>query len=91
VGDLKQVTVNYQSIHGLIQTDWKKSIDFELNLQIPVNTRATVEIPATLKNLVFESGKSLGKIAHLKILERTSEKLIVSIGSGAYHFKVKQP
>lgn len=91
VGDLKQVTVNYQSIHGLIQTDWKKSIDFELNLQIPVNTRATVEIPATLKDLVFESGKSLDKIAHLKILERTSEKLIVSIGSGAYHFKVKQP
>jgi alpha-L-rhamnosidase len=91
VGDLKQVTVNYQSIHGLIQTDWKKSIDFELNLQIPVNTRATVEIPAKLKDLVFESGKSLDKIAHLKILERTSEKLIVSIGSGTYHFKVKQP
>jgi len=91
VGDLKQATVNYQSIQGLIQTDWKKTTGFELNLQIPANTRAIVEIPANLKDLVLESDKSLTQLPDLKIIERTAEKIVVSIGSGAYHFKVKQP
>lgn len=91
VGDIKQATVNYQSIQGLIQTDWKKTNGFELNLQIPANTIAIVEIPANLRDLVLESDKSLTKIPDLKIIERTAEKIVVSIGSGAYHFKVKQP
>ena len=91
MGDLKQASVNYESIQGLIQTDWKKTSGFELNLQIPANTRATVEILAKLNDLVLESEKTISKLSEFRIIERTTEKLVLSIGSGAYHFKVKQP
>jgi hypothetical protein len=91
VGDLKQASVNYESIQGLIQTDWKKTSGFELNLQIPANTRATVEIPAKLNDIILESEKTISKLSEFRIIERTTEKLVLSIGSGAYHFKVKQP
>ena len=89
VGDLKQVTVSYQSIQGLIKSAWKKGQNFELDLQIPANTNALVEIPAKKTDLLFESGKLIANGMEIKMMERQLDKIVLSIGSGNYHFIVK--
>ena len=91
VGDLKQVTAHYQSVHGMIKSAWKKGQDFDLDLQIPANTSALVEIPAKQTDQVLESGKLVSNGSEIKILERKLDKIVLSIGSGNYHFIVKKP
>ena len=47
VGDVTSAKANYHSAYGEIVSDWKKNGDtFELNVEIPVNTTATIYFPA---------------------------------------------
>lgn len=91
VGDLKQVSVSYESMHGLIKTAWKKDRSFELDIVIPANTSAQVEIPAAMQDKVFESGKLIEQDKNIQLLSRKNNQLLLAIGSGNYHFKVQQP
>ena len=91
VGNIKQVAVSYGSMQGLIKSTWKNEKGFELDLEIPANSTAQVEIPANLQDKVFESAKLIGQDASIKIVERKDHLLVLSIGSGSYHFKVQKP
>lgn len=81
-GDVTSAKGSYYSVYGEIVSDWKKHGDeIELNVEIPVNTTATIYLPAEKKSVVKENGKII----------RTSYaegKAIVKIGSGRYNFKV---
>ena len=47
VGDVTAAKATYHSPYGEIVSDWKKNGDtFELNVEIPANTTATIYIPA---------------------------------------------
>jgi hypothetical protein len=91
VGDIKQVSVSYGSMHGLIKSTWKNEKVFELDVEIPANSTAQVEIPAGMQDKVFESGKLIGQDANIKIVARKVDQLVVAVGSGSYHFKVQKP
>ena len=91
VGDIKQVSVSYGSMQGLIKTNWKNEKGFELDVEIPANSSAQVVIPATIQDNVFESGKLIGRDLSIKIIARKADQLVVAIGSGSYHFKVQKP
>ncbi len=91
VGDIKQVSVSYGSMQGLIKTAWKNEKGFELDVEIPANSSAQVEIPAGMQDKVFESGKLIGQDTNIKIVSRKADLLVVAIGSGFYHFKVQKP
>ncbi|MFC4211014.1 family 78 glycoside hydrolase catalytic domain [Pedobacter lithocola] len=85
VGDLTSAQTEYNSAYGKISTNWNKTANnFEMEVNIPVNTTAVVYLPvssnqkvsevhnSTFKSLGFENGRS--KIA---------------VGSGYYKFNVK--
>ncbi len=78
---------SYDSIHGPIQTRWKKEGKrLSLDVSIPANTTATVIIPAASGARVTESGKDLAKARGVKVLRQEADSLVVSIESGSYRF-----
>lgn len=83
VGDVTFAKANYQSPYGKISSDWKKDCGkFELKVEIPVNTTATIYLPATIKSKISINGKTVKKS------DFQEDKAILNIGSGQYLFEV---
>ncbi|MEA5460407.1 family 78 glycoside hydrolase catalytic domain [Arcicella sp. LKC2W] len=83
VGDVTFAKANYQSPYGKIMSDWtKKGEHFTLKIEIPVNTTATIYLPATAKSKISVNGKIV------KNLDFQEDKAILNIGSGQYLFEV---
>lgn len=58
VGDLSHVEATHECLYGTISVSWKKTGNkFELSVQVPVNTTATVVLPFTADRVVL-NGKS---------------------------------
>jgi len=91
VGDVTAAKATYHSPYGEIVSDWsvrtpseKKNGDtFELDVEIPVNTTATIYIPVTSNQPVTMNGV-------LITAKYIDGKAVIKIGSGKYHFKTKQ-
>ena len=91
VGDLTWVKGSYQSVSGLITTEWKlgKGV-FTLDVLIPANTTASIYIPAKTERNVTESGKQINKTNGVKFIKMKKEYAIYEIGSGSYHFESEE-
>jgi alpha-L-rhamnosidase len=86
---LKFVKASYDSPYGLIVSDWKRQDScFNWKIRIPANTRALVYIPAKPGQTVKESGQRLRESKNCRISGRKGDRIIVEIGSGAWHFTV---
>ncbi|MBK6936898.1 MAG: exo-alpha-sialidase [Chitinophagaceae bacterium] len=81
------VNASYKSLHGIIKSEWKNGIDkFEWSITIPVNTTATVHIPAGSAEEITESGKSIAGNANVKFIKMEKGAAVFEIVSGAYSF-----
>jgi alpha-L-rhamnosidase len=86
-GSLTWAKGAYHSIMGEISVSWRKDdMGFTLDLEIPVNTTATVILPPG--KIVQESGSPVGKIKNIKEIGvvRSASRLLVP--SGHYSFLV---
>ncbi len=90
-GDLTYAKTSYESINGLIATDWKRENDaLSLNVTIPPNTAATILVPATEKSVVTQHTQSIGATYGLQGRFDPDEKAVVyQVGSGNYSFGVR--
>jgi hypothetical protein len=61
------------------------SSGFQLDVEIPANTKATVHLPGTTKR-VTESGQPLSNSFGVSILRKGEFELVVEVGSGKYAF-----
>jgi len=85
VGDISFAKGSFHSPYGWIKTDWKKGDHtFLLHVQIPVNTMATVYLPATAKSTIYINGQKSNTV---KIKEGMA---VIETGSGTYNFEVKK-
>ncbi|ALJ01746.1 family 78 glycoside hydrolase catalytic domain [Rufibacter tibetensis] len=90
VGDLTFSKVTYDSPYGVISTDWKRNADtLELSVEIPANTTATVHLPMTATDQIFESGKLVAGNKDLQQLPSENGRAFLKVGSGTYHFVVQ--
>jgi len=90
VGDLKWVKGSYQSVSGLISTEWKYENEvFTLNISIPANTMAAVYIPAKKESDITESGKNPITANNVKFIKLENDNALYEIGSGEYCFVSK--
>lgn len=81
------VKASYKSMHGMISSHWKNSIDkFEWMITIPANTSATVHIPASNAEEITESGKPISQAAGLKFIKMENGAAVIEIPSGSYSF-----
>ncbi len=89
VGDVSHAEASYVSPYGSITVEWKKvDSTFELKTVIPVNTTATVYLPATKIHKITESGKPVARGSDVKILKYEQGSVLIAIGSGEYRFLV---
>jgi len=87
VGDLTWVKCSYDSIHGRIVSNWKREGDrLTMDVTIPVNTTATVYVPAKDEGSVTESGLPAAKANGVKFLRMENGAAILEVGAGTYRF-----
>jgi hypothetical protein len=90
VGDLTWVKASYDSTHGRIASDWEKNGGaFTLHLEVPVNTTATVYLPARNAGAVTEGGRLASEAACVHFLRQENDKVIYEVNSGKYEFVSK--
>ena len=81
----------YQSIYGLIKSDWKKEGNrFHLQVSIPVNTTAEIWLLATENALITEGAKNISSSNESKLLRYEHGYAIIAVGSGEYEFVVAE-
>ncbi|MFO0908000.1 MAG: family 78 glycoside hydrolase catalytic domain [Isosphaeraceae bacterium] len=79
--------VAYQSIRGDIRSHWiHQGKTLTLDVHIPANTRATLQIPAASADAVVEDGKPLKDVDGVKVVGLENGKLRLEVASGHYAF-----
>lgn len=87
VDELQYVHASYASVQGKIISEWKKWVgNIEWRIAIPANTKATIAIPASAKEAVFESGIVAETATGVKFIKMENGAAVFEIGSGDYHF-----
>jgi alpha-L-rhamnosidase len=86
-GGFTNVKASHETMYGRVASAWtQKDGRFELVVEVPVNTRATVRLPgATLAN-VTESGRALAGGSEMAGSRQDGEVVVVEVGSGRYSF-----
>jgi len=87
-GNLSYVRATHKSPYGLIVSDWKKDAKgFHWNVTVPVNTTATLYVPARRAESVREDGKPVSRAKELKVLRFDNGRAVMEVGSGVYRFE----
>jgi alpha-L-rhamnosidase len=90
LGDgLNWANASFDSIHGMIASAWKRNGSrVTFNVSVPVNTTATVCLPAKSMVAVTEGGKSVAEADSVKVVQLSGGLVELEVGSGNYQFAV---
>jgi len=92
VGGLDFVRAAHKTPHGRIESEWtNKAGRFDWIIRVPVNTTATVFIPATSLKTITESGKPVRKATGVRYLRTDGSSAAFEVESGMYHFSAVLP
>jgi alpha-L-rhamnosidase len=86
-GGFTRVSASHATPYGRLSAAW--SIDaqaFELNVEVPANTSATIRLPGARIAGVTESGQALTSAAGLSSPRQDGADVVVEAGSGRYRF-----
>jgi alpha-L-rhamnosidase len=82
----------YDSIAGRISSGWRIDGDhFQLDVEVPPNTQATLFVPATNPVVVQESGVPAAEARGVSLLRFANGRAVFRVGSGTYHFSSVAP
>ncbi len=87
-GTLTWAKGSYKSINGVIASEWKlDKTRFSLDIEIPVNTSATVNLPSGNREMIRMNSKQISSsvINKKQVLGNVTS---LELGSGKYHFEV---
>jgi len=86
-GGFENVKASHETMYGKVSSAWTiKGGSFELLVQIPPNTRATVRLPKATSGQVTEGGKPIGKGNGIAGSRQEGDTVVVEVGSGQYRF-----
>ena len=88
-GGLTFVNAEQWTLYGKVASRWKREQDLMVyDIEIPVNTRATIYVPSGAEAAVTEGGQALGDVKGLQVKGKEGAYVVVEVGSGIYHFEV---
>lgn len=88
--DLDFVKASYNSVHGMITSEWEKREGiFSWNISVPANTSARVFVPARRVEDVLESGISAKDAKEFAFIGMDGEYAVFEVSAGIYRFEVK--
>ncbi|MBC6491844.1 family 78 glycoside hydrolase catalytic domain [Flavihumibacter stibioxidans] len=86
-GDFTHAEASLKTYYGLVKSGWKlEGNKLLMNLTIPVNTRATVYIPAEQADSIRENGVLISGVKDIKLAGRNGDYIQLELGAGEYHF-----
>jgi alpha-L-rhamnosidase len=89
-GGFTSVKASHNTMYGRVSSGWTLSNDkFELVVEIPANTRATIRLPRAQLASVTESGQALTNRTGIRSARQEGQSVMVEIGSGRYLFVSK--
>ncbi len=92
VGDLTHVRARTLSIRGMVASEWMlKDGAFTLAVTIPVNSAATVFVPAADAKQVKEGDAPAAEAEGVQFLRTEDGCAVFRTGSGSYRFTVRKP
>ena len=87
-GDITYAEAEFNSLHGKIVSDWQQDNDtLDFHVVIPPNTSATIYLPATGKEHVFEGRVSASLAAGVTFVGEENGRVVLEVGSGTYNFQ----
>jgi len=86
-GNLTFANADLKTYYGIVSSHWKTDgSKLELDIEIPVNTSATVYIPATSVESVMENNVALSSATGVRVTGKEGNYVVAEIGSGKYNF-----
>lgn len=87
-GRLTHARVGLVSPYGPIESNWRiEGKRFHLEVVVPPNTGATVEVPLREKGAVTVEGKALAALPGVRLVEKRDGVAVVSVVPGRYRFE----
>ncbi|WP_433789101.1 family 78 glycoside hydrolase catalytic domain [Actinoplanes sp. CA-252034] len=89
-GGLTSARASHLSRYGRFVSDWKLDAagQMSLNVTVPGNTTATVEIPAASRWVVTEGGRPADRADGVTFVRMNGDSAVFTVGSGTYRFAV---
>lgn len=85
--DLEHAEASYRSHYGRIRSSWRSSgNEVHLEITIPVNSTATVYIPAENESVVTEGGVSAARADGVRFVRMENGLAVFQVESGVYSF-----
>jgi alpha-L-rhamnosidase len=86
-GGFTAVKASHETMYGRVASAWTlKDGRFELAIEVPTNTRATVRLPGATLAAVTEGGLALTAGNGITGQRQDSDAVVVELGSGRYSF-----
>ncbi|MBN2507811.1 MAG: family 78 glycoside hydrolase catalytic domain [Verrucomicrobia bacterium] len=87
-GGVAWMKASHQSIRGRIAWNWTRDSHFDLALNVPANTTATVWLPANAPAAVREGRTPLLQARGVQLVETRPAAVVVRVGAGSYRFRM---
>jgi alpha-L-rhamnosidase len=89
-GDFTEVNARHDTPYGRAASHWTKTASgFDLSVDVPPNTTATVRMPNAKLEAVTEGGKPIQGLDGVTASRQDGETTVVEVGSGQYRFAWK--
>jgi alpha-L-rhamnosidase len=86
-GGFTNVRASHRMMYGTVRSAWRlENGAFELRVEVPPNTRATVRLPKAKLAEVTEEGKALSVGNGITASRQEGDSVVVEAGSGWYSF-----
>jgi alpha-L-rhamnosidase len=87
VGDVTFAKYSNETTYGTASVNWKKNTDsFNMDIQVPVGSTATVYVPASNEKNVTENGMKIKREHGISFQKMENGYAIFTVGSGNYIF-----
>ena len=89
ISTMEFVKYSYKTSYGDAAIHWQNKPDvFQMNIEVPVGSRASVYLPASPNSKVTESGVDIESLKEVTYLESKDGYQVHEVGSGVYEFRV---
>jgi len=86
-GNLAFANADLKTYYGTVSSHWKmEGGKFQLDVEIPANTKATIYIPAGSVELVQENNIPISTSKDMKVIGKEGNYVVAETGSGKFHF-----
>ena len=90
-GGLTSARASLETAYGLLSSSWRLGgAGFELDVEVPANSSATVTLPNATVDRVREGSIPIGRVVGVRSSKQVGNDLVVEIGSGRYAFRVNR-